>query len=73
MCIVGQKVPIELLGLGLPTYASDGQYSMKPMDGDRKKAMDRGFARLLCKGARALSNGEDKNFCERIMQLTGGK
>jgi hypothetical protein len=43
------------------------------MDGDRKKAMDRGFARLLCKGARPLSYGEDKNFREWIMQLTGGK
>ena len=73
MCIVGQKVPIGLLGLGLPSSASDGQYSIKPIDGDRKKAMDRGFARLLCKGARPLSYGEDKNFREWIMQLTGGK
>jgi hypothetical protein len=57
----------------LPEKLNPGQGVLSQFNGDRKILLDRSFTRMLCKGCRPLSLGEDKHFKQWVLQVTGAR
>jgi hypothetical protein len=70
---IATQVPAGVGNLGLPEILKPGQGILSQINGDRKILLDRSFTRMLCKGCRPLSLGEDKHLKQWILQLTGGR